>query len=270
VKAARASLEEILRDYPEEIRALDVLARSYTVYKQPAVALRRIREHAAAHPKSAHVQHYLGIWLERNGALAEARAAFGAAKAADATFWRADLSIAAMDVTQQKFDAARKSLLPLLSHPDAWLQARTLLAAVERSSGNLTAAVEHYRKLIELQPDNVFALNNLAYALAEYANSPDEALKIAERAKELAPDNPAVDDTLGWVLFRKGIYTSAVQHLENSVKRGPTATRHAHLAIAYAARGDRQRGLEQLQAAIKLNQTAPEVVAAQKLLAAAK
>ena len=47
------------------------------------------------------------------------------------------------------------------------------------------------------------ALNGLAYLLAE-TRQPDEAIKYAQKAKELAPDSPAVDDTLGWTYFQKG------------------------------------------------------------------
>jgi uncharacterized protein HemY len=113
----------------------------------------------------------------------------------------------------------------------------------------------------------VFALNNLAYALAEYGNSPDEALKIASRAKELAPDNATIDDTIGWVYYKKGLYSNAVQYLESSVKRQPSAARHAHLAIAYAKRGNTTQAVSQIEAAMKLNPNAPELVAAQQALA---
>jgi Tfp pilus assembly protein PilF len=263
---ARASLHEVLERTPEETRALDILAYTYMMEKQPALATRKIREHVAAHPKSARLQHYLGSALQRSGSTAEARAAFIAAKAADSTFWLADISLASLDLTENHPDRAREVLLPLLSHPLAGSQAQLLLAFAEGKSGNGAAAVNHYRKVVESQPDNVFALNNLAVALVDNGNAHDEALKVAQRAKELAPDNATVDDTLGWVFYKKGLYTNAVQYLESSVKRQSNAIRHAHLALAYAKRGDTVRGLEQLQAAIKLNPTLPEVVAAQKVL----
>jgi hypothetical protein len=66
------------------------------------------------------------------------------------------------------------------------------------------------------------------------------------------------------------LYARAVQHLESAVKREANATRHAHLALGYAARGDKNRGFEQLQAAVKLNPALPEVAAAQQALAAAR
>ena len=110
------------------------------------------------------------------------------------------------------------------------------------------------------------ALNNLAYGLAEYANQPDEALQVASRAKELSPDNATIDDTLGWIYYRKGLYSNAVQYLENSVKREANAKRHIHLAIAYPKQGDRGRGSDQLAAAMKRNPNLAEIAVAQRLL----
>ncbi|MGD2082752.1 MAG: tetratricopeptide repeat protein, partial [Chromatiales bacterium] len=58
------------------------------------------------------------------------------------------------------------------------------------------------REVLARDPDNVPALNNLAWLLS--ARSPDEARGYAERAAELAPESPAVMDTLGLVLLRQG------------------------------------------------------------------
>ena len=128
----------------------------------------------------------------------------------------------------------------------------------------------HYRKILESQPGNLFALNNLAASLAEEANGLDEALKIAQRAEELGRDNAGIDDTLGWVLYKKGMHSTAVEYLRSSVKREPNATRHAHLAILYADRGDKTHAIEELSAAIALNASHPEVKHAVQRLATMK
>ena len=59
---------------------------------------------------------------------------------------------------------------------------------------------------------NVIALNNLAYLLAR--DNPDEAVKLAQQAVELAPENADVQDTLGWVYYRKGLYSAALPYLQ--------------------------------------------------------
>jgi Tfp pilus assembly protein PilF len=268
--AARTSLEELLKQTPEDTRALDILALTYMKQNQPAAALRRIRDHVQAHSKSALLHQYLGAWLQRSGAMDEARAAFLAAKAEDRAFWLADISLAALDLTQNRFLEARDQLLLLVEHPYAGPHARSLLAVIDHKSGKPADALVQYRKIIERDANNVFALNELAYGLAEHEDKLDEALKLAERAKKVAPDNAAIDDTLGWILYKKKSYNAAVRHLERSVMKQGNATRHAHLASAYIKYGDKARGTAQLQIAAKLDSNHPEVVAAQKVVASAK
>jgi uncharacterized protein HemY len=76
----------------------------------------------------------------------------------------------------------------------------------------------------------------LAYALSR--EKLDEAWKFAKRALELAPDEPAVQDTLGWIYYRKGLYGRAVTYLRRAVDKQATARREYHLGMAYAKVGE--------------------------------
>ena len=107
--------------------------------------------------------------------------------------------------------------------------------------------------------------SNLAYDLAEYRNQSDEALKYAQKAAELAPDAPAVENTLGWVLYRKGLYSLALPHLEKAADKEPSARRKCHLAMAYLKMGDQDRAQKNLNAALKLDPSVPEIRTAQQM-----
>src|SRR5262245_10443644 len=72
------------------------------------------------------------------------------------------------------------------------------LAQLEEQSGDDHAAIAQYRRVLEVQPANVVALNNLAFALAVRHNAATEALPLARRAVGLAPRSGTVLDTLGW------------------------------------------------------------------------
>ena len=100
--------------------------------------------------------------------------------------------------------------------------------------GNQKAALEDFRQVVAADPGNAEALNNLAYLLAEYGNQPAEALQYAQKAKELAPENAAYSDTLGWILYRKGLYTLAVAELERAAATAGNPKWKYHLAMAYA------------------------------------
>ena len=131
-------------------------------------------------------------------------------------------------------------------------------------AANRPAEQEHWQKVVDLDSNNVLALNNLAYILLNYAKRPDEAVKYAVRAQQLVPDNSDIEDTLGWALYLKGVYPTALQHLEYAVKRdgngtGPNFTvRKYHLAMACFKTGDRARGLRVLETARKLDPNTPE------------
>ena len=162
---------------------------------------------------------------------------------------------------------ARKKLSAVLGKDDASTPAHLWLAETELQAGNSAAAIAQYRKLLEKDSRNLVALNGLGYLLADRANQPDEALKYAQQAKELAPQDPAVEDTLGWVYYCKGLYPVAAGHLEAAVAKEPNARRKYHLAMAYFKSGDRPRGTVQLNQALKMDSTLPEAATAQRMAA---
>src|SRR5262249_7761509 len=102
--------------------------------------------------------------------------------------------------------------------------------------------------VLEADASNLVALNNLAYLVA--ADNSDEALKLARQALEIAPDNAAALDTMGWVYYRKGIYQSAIQHLKTAAQKEPTPRRQFHLGMAYSKAGDQILGQQFLRAAL--------------------
>lgn len=85
------------------------------------------------------------------------------------------------------------------------------------------------RKVIALKPEHAHAHNALGYSLADRAMRLDEAQALIERALELAPDDPFILDSLGWVYFRRGDLDSALKHLERAYAMRNDAEIAAHL-----------------------------------------
>ena len=266
---ARRSLHEALTKAPEDVRALRVLTETYLAEKQPRAAVEDVRAHAIKYPKSAPVQYFLGNLLLETGAQAQARQALAAAKAANPGYAPADLALARIDLAQANWGDGRRRLDSILAtDKENWL-ARQWLGMVEMSAGNMPAAIANFRKVVESQPNNALALNNLAYLLVEQGNTTEEPLKYAQKAKELNPVNPEFDDTLGWVLYRRGLYDVAVRHLELAVSKQATALRQYHLAMAYCKAGKVDRSRVALNTALRMNPNLPEAKAAQQMLAVA-
>jgi Tfp pilus assembly protein PilF len=256
--AGRKRLTDILASNVEDLRALDVLARTYSSENQPATALQKVREYAAQRPQSAAMQQFLGNWLLANGNEAEARAAFNNAKIADPSAVGPKLALAQADILSRNFDSARATLSGIIGSDQDNLSARLLLGMVEEATGNFAAAMQHYQRVVDREPGDIVALNNLAYRLASDGKQADEALKYAQRAAELSPNRPEVNDTLGWALYHKGVYRSAIKYLEASTGAEKKPIRMYHLAMAYFKAGDRVRGRQTLDAALRIDPALPE------------
>ena len=80
------------------------------------------------------------------------------------------------------------------------------------SQGRVDAANVHYKRAFQLNPQNVVAANNLAASLSEQQDL-DDALGFARDALALAPSNPAIKDTLGWVYYKQGRFDKAYPFL---------------------------------------------------------
>jgi cellulose synthase operon protein C len=260
---ARKSAEEALNKMPQDNRALYALAQSYAGQKQTAAAVQAVREYAAKQPKSAAVQQYLGQILAASGDRAGARSAFQAAKAAKPEVLDADFSLAELDAAEGKRDDARRRLADVAtSHPDN-KNAHLILAQFQLATGKMPEAIEQYRKVVAIDDTDAMSFNALAYLLAE-TRQQNEAMKYAQRAWALAPDNPAVEDTLGWIYYQQGLYPLAVVRLEAATAKGGTAVREYHLAMAYLKAGKAERGNQALQVALKMNPKLPEADAARQ------
>jgi tetratricopeptide (TPR) repeat protein len=266
---ARQPLHEVMKKDPEDLRALRVLVSSYTAQNQQSAAVAEVRAQAAAHPKSANVQYFLGSLLLETGNRAQAKQAFAAAKAINPDYAPADMSLAQIDLLQSNWKDARQELSTILAKKAENTLARQWLGMLEAAAGDSAAAIADFRKVIEAQPDNAKALNNLAYLLLEGGNQTEEPLKYAQRAVELSPGNPDYEDTLGWVLYRRAVYDLAVKHLESSVSKKSTALPYYHLAMAYSKAGRDERGRAALKTALRLDSNLPEAKIAQTMFQAA-
>src|SRR5208282_916395 len=106
VAGGRSLLEQVLNANPEDLRALDTLARSFVVQNRTDLALEQIKVYAAKRPKSPVLQQFLGMAMASTGKFQEARNAFDAAKASDPNYVGADFALAELDLTEGKLEAA--------------------------------------------------------------------------------------------------------------------------------------------------------------------
>jgi Flp pilus assembly protein TadD len=113
-----------------------------------------------------------------------------------------------------------------------------------------------FRRALELSPDQPFVLNYLAYSWADMGHHLTEARQMIQRAAERRPNDGAITDSLGWVMFRQGDHKAAVKTLEKAVELEPEdSTINGHLGDAYMAVGRKVEAQYQWRRALNLNPT---------------
>ncbi|RLQ21395.1 tetratricopeptide repeat protein [Seongchinamella sediminis] len=97
------------------------------------------------------------------------------------------------------------------------------------------------RAILARDPNNATALNALGYTLADQTSRFDEAYKLISRALELEPDEPAILDSMGWVLYRQGKYESAIEYLTRAYAAFPDPEVAAHLGEVLWVSGNTEK-----------------------------
>jgi putative PEP-CTERM system TPR-repeat lipoprotein len=138
---------------------------------------------------------------------------------------------------------------------ETWLKehakdARFRLYLAEQASArkDYAGAARHYRVLLEAQPDNAAVLNNLAWVAGQLKDP--KAVDYAEKANKLAPDQPALMDTLAVLLVDKGDSARAMELFKKALELAPQASQirlnYARALIKVGQKGEAKIQLDQL------------------------
>ena len=127
------------------------------------------------------------------------------------------------------------------------------LAMVAEKMGNLEDMERLLKKVIAAKPDYQHAYNALGFSLAERNVRLPEARQLIVKALELAPNDPFITDSLGWVEFRSGNLAEALKILQGAYKARPDAEIAAHLGEVLWAMGKRDQAVLIWKEGVKLN-----------------
>jgi len=256
---------------PMDLRAFNALVASQVSAKQVDRALETVRQHANAHRDSPTLQLSAGTWLVRGGKADEARAYLERAAADGQTEAEAQLLLSGLDQQAGNEPSAIRRLEGIIAKQSNNTNALTRLAMLQEKQEKFADAEKNYRAVLAVAPDNVTVLNNLAYLVATRNGSLDEALRLAQAARERAGDGGAgtgmVEDTLGWVHYLRGSHDVAVSTLRGASEKAPqAAVIRYHLAMAQAKAGRLQDAKASYQAGLSLDSTLPEARSAAVLV----
>ncbi len=136
---------------------------------------------------------------------------------------------------KEAFDLLAQAVEKLPNEPDLLYDYAMAAEKVDR----LDLLETNLRKLIELRPDHAHAYNALGYTLADRTDRLKEAYELIDRALTLSPEDPFIQDSMGWVLYRLGRGQEARQYLEKAFKRRPDPEIAAHLGEVLWSQGER-------------------------------
>ena len=118
-----------------------------------------------------------------------------------------------MYLSQRRLDEALAEFDALSKRHPRPVQAHTLAGVILEALNKPLDARRRYELALEIDPQMPVAANNLAWMYVESGENLDVALQLAQTATRRLPDNPAMQDTLGWIYYKKGLASLAVPHV---------------------------------------------------------
>ena len=164
-------------------------------------------------------------------------------------FWLLEVNLL-LDQEQQQ-QALSTATAALEEHPDN-IEIRYARAMLYDGIGQPAYAEADLKHILEQEPENAVALNALGYILTTRTDRLREARGYIEKALRLDPNNPAILDSMGWVLFLEGQLEPALEYLSRAWAAFPDPEVAAHYGEALWMNGAEeqariiwQEGLEQ-------------------------
>ncbi|UXI67417.1 tetratricopeptide repeat protein [Tahibacter amnicola] len=261
---ARSEDEKLVQALFDEMKALpeeqsaahaDLLGQLAELLEQPAIALTWYQKVSEDDDNWFDAQVRIAVIEDQQGkhdaALTlthdlQARVGDDPKRLADAFLLEGELLIHAGkdDAVQEAYSRGIK----LLPTDTRLIYARALHAA---NIGRVDDAERDLRRVLELKPSDVDAMNALGYTLADANRKLDEALSLIERALKAKPEEPAVIDSLGWVRYRRGELAEAETALKRAFDKQPDAEIAAHYGEVLWHNGKREEARKVLGEARK-------------------
>src|SRR5208337_2209460 len=269
---AQKAFQQALDQDPNSTDALGGVLNVDLLQKQPERAIATAKAELAKYPRNAGFHIMLGVLLvEQKKDLAGAEAEFKQASDLDHQNSEALVKLGMVQNALGNPDEALQTYLNGAKINPREIAFYQLAGGIYESKQDWDHAKQQYQKVLEVQRDNPLASNNLAYVMLQEGGNVDVAFAMAQTAREKAPDNPSVADTLGWAFYHKHVYTSAINLFKEAVKKEPNSVLfNYHLGLAYAKAGQAALARQQLDRVVKLKPDFPDVEVLRRAVAEAK
>lgn len=247
--------EEALRMDPNRIDALNLIAQILVDQGKAQEALLRVERHGEKVKDRAVIFHILGDINVRAGDPKKGVEYLEKALALNPSLLSAYLKIGDVYARQNAHDRAISEYLKAAERAPKSVQPLMLIATMHDRKKEHAKANQYYEKILALNGNFAPAANNLAWNIAEHGGNLDVALRWAEKARENDPHNPNVADTLGWVVYKRGLFAKSIELLKESSEKFSNKNPAVlyHLGMAYYRGGHRDQARATLSKALSLD-----------------
>lgn len=271
IPEARASFAQAVAKAPTFVEPLSQLVSLDLSEKRSDEALARVKKQLDLSPQSLGLHLLLGRVHLARGEGGPAETAYLKAVELNPQSLDPYMAVGALYAQTKRYDEAITKLEEAKKVNPQNLGVHMLVGMIHEMRSDIPQAQAAYEKVLQLNPRFGPAANNLAYLYSEHGGDRDKALELAQTAKEILPEDPRVSDTLGWIMYKRGVYERAVSLLrESAEKLNENAEVHYHLGMAYWKAGKPAEAKDALEKALKLNEQFPGVAEAKRTLAEIK
>ena len=268
---AARTLARALELDPDNLEALNALVSLDLSQKDSARAISRVETRLARTPKDPAALLLAATTYAASGDLKKSEQALRRTIELDGSNFQAYGMLGRLYLAQQRLDEALAEFDELSKRQPRAVQAHTVAGVILEAQRKPQEARKRYEQALAIDPEMPVAANNLAWMYAETGENLDVALQLAQSATRRLPDNPAIQDTLGWIYYKKGLATLAVPLLQKSVELDPqNPILHFHLGLAYLKAGDSPKARVALQRALALAPDFAGAAEAKQVLASLK
>jgi len=255
---ARQAFGKALELAPDYLPALEQLVNLDLMEKQYTTALQRVEKLLEKDPKLTEPRLLLARVFQAQGDTNQAEAALLKAIELKPDLRAAYLLLARLYVDSHQNQKALENLHEVVAKNPKDVGALMQIGMIHDQEKNYDAARDTYEKLLAINPKFSLALNNLAYLYSEHFGQLEKAYEMASRARELLPYDPFTADTLGWILYKKSQYPSALSLLQESADKLPAEPEvQFHLGMTHYMMGEEEPARVAFQRALQLNKDFP-------------
>jgi Tfp pilus assembly protein PilF len=251
---AQKEFEVSLQLDPHNTTTLGQFTDFLVARSQAAHAMTLVQQYVSANPNDASGHQILGTQYFGAKNYSAAQAEFERAIQLDPNNMQAYLRLGKVFEVTGQSDTEIAQYQKALKLQPKLAPLATMVGNLYLEKGDFETARKYYDQALSADPNFPIANANMAWVDAQEDKNLDVALGMAQKAKSLMPEVPSITDTLGWVMYKRGSYSSAVPLLQECVQKSPDSPKFRfHLGMSLLAAGQKARGKEQLETALRMN-----------------